>query len=87
MQRHSRLVTPEIRILVEIPVSTLGITFTHIIPVLAMKSLPDFIKRIIVLYVFVRFMQLDRNLSICGHIIFDCEGCTHIRGNLKHILA
>ena len=71
VKRHSRLVSPEVRILVEVPVRTWRIILAYIPPVLTMKRLPYLIKGIIVLDIFVAFIKSYRYISICSLIVLD----------------
>ena len=70
IQCHSRLVTPHIQFLVEVPVSSFGIFLTKIAPVLSTELIPNLFQSLIVFNIFRSFRQLDRDYSIFRqHII------------------
>jgi hypothetical protein len=74
MKGHTWLVTPEVRILVEVPVASARMILTDIIPVLSVERFPDLIKGIIILEVFVAFMKLYRYVSLCDLVILNGKG-------------
>ena len=76
MKRHSRLVSPEIRILVEVPVGAFRIILANIVPTffaLAFKFFPNHLEGIVILQILVRLMQLDRNISLSHLIVKDIK--------------
>ena len=73
MKRYARLVAPEVRILVEVPVASARMILADIIPLRTVKRLPYFIKSIIVLDVLVAFVKLHRHVCICNLVIFYCK--------------
>ena len=70
MNLHARLVAPEVRILVEIPVRTLRPRLSFIRPMLAVKRLPENEKRVVVLNVRIGFHQRYRHFGLCHLIVF-----------------
>ena len=88
MKRYARLVAPEVRILVEVPVASARMILADIIPLRTVKRLPYFIKSIIVLDVLVAFVKLHRYVSICNLVILYCKhSLRHVRGNLEKSLS
>ena len=88
MKRYARLVAPEVRILVEVPVASARMILADIIPLRTVKRLPYFIKSIIVLDVLVAFVKLHRYVSICNLVILYCKhSLRYVRGNLEKSLS
>ena len=79
MQLDSRLVAPEVRGLVEIPVDALCPVFSRIRPGRAVKRLPDVPQGIVVLHVGCRFVHRHRHVDISDSIVHDREFHCHRR--------
>ena len=75
VERDTRLVTPEVRILVEVPVDSDRIVFTIIIPLITVQSLPYLIKGIIVLYVLVCMIEPYGNIHLSGTVVLYDKTC------------
>ena len=77
VKRYARLVTPEVRIPVEVPVTSRRIVLADISPLRAMKRLPYLIESIIVLDIFVRLIELYRDVSLSGLIVCNLKFSSH----------
>jgi hypothetical protein len=73
VERDTRLVSPKIRILVEVPVTSRRIVLTYISLLRTMKRLPDLVESIIVLDIFIRLVEFHRNVSISGLVVCNLE--------------
>ena len=64
MQLYARLVSPEVRRFVEIPVGAVRPVFSKIIPVLPVERLPDFLEGSIILHILGRLVHSHRHFHL-----------------------
>ena len=64
MQLYARLVSPEVRRFVEIPVGAVRPVFSKIIPVLPVERLPDFLEGGIILHILGRLVHSHRHFHL-----------------------
>ena len=69
VERDTRLVTPEVRVLVEVPVDSDRIVLSIIIPLITVQSLPYLVKGIIVLYVLICMIEPYGNINLSGTVV------------------
>ncbi len=70
---YAGLVAPEVRVLVEVPIGSLGIILSTVIPVRSVKRLPYLIKGIIVLKIWCVLAQGHRNFHIKSLVVRHIE--------------
>ena len=85
VQFDTRLIAPQVGILVEIPIRTGREILTHVVPRLTIEALPDLAQSVVILYIFVGRVQRNGDRTLGGAIVRNREICTlNIAKHLQH---
>ena len=86
VQLHTRLVAPEVRGLVEIPVGPVGPVISKIVPVRAVEGLPDLPEGVVVLDILGGLVHGDRHLNLASGVVRQLEGALfHRRSQFEQV--
>ena len=84
---HSRLVSPQVGILVEVPVGTGRPGLAFVIPVLTAERLPNGTQSIVIPDIFIRLDKCDRDIGLCKFIVGNLDGVLLLLETVAEILC
>ena len=73
VQFDTGLVTPQVNILVEIPIRSNLKVFTTIVPIFTVKAFPNHFQSSIILEIFIRFPESYLNICLSCPVVADLE--------------
>ena len=85
MQLHTRLITPQVGVFIEIPICALREALANIVPALTIEALPNIAQGNIILQIFVGRVQCNGDRTLGGTIVRNREiGSRNIAEHLQH---
>ena len=68
---NTRLLAPQIDILIEIPIQSTSIALTIVAPIWTIKALPNLVQCVVILDIFVYLVKFNIYIGICYLVVFD----------------